>query len=63
MQARALQCVPWPNAAPAGLCEGVIMLFVTIPIASCGIGPEDKVRHGTPTLKVGAAGVERTTGL
>ena len=25
MRARALQCVPRPNAAPAGLCEDVIV--------------------------------------
>ena len=51
MRARALRCVPRPDAAPAVLREDVVMLFVTSHIASRSIGPggDACVRLGTPT--------------
>ena len=43
-------------AAPLVLHEDLIMLFVNIPIAGRGIGPEDGLWYGTPTLKSGWRG-------
>ena len=43
-------------AAPLVLHEDLIMLFVNIPIAGRGIGPEDGLWYGTPTLNSGRRG-------